>query len=156
MKDHIRRSAKFLGYIIVIFVVILGVIPYFMDGKSFGDTYEELMANSRFTLVFGLLIAYSMFYPLAAFTRKERHLNGSFAQNRDKFDKVFAALNYIKTLETEDRIVYRKKSILSRILQFNEDAITVFTKENPVIVTGFRKWVIRIDRMIDQYITREA
>jgi len=156
MKDYIRRSAKFILYIVVIFVVLLGIVPYFLDGKSITDSYQELMGDSRFTLVFGLLLAYGVFYPLAAFTRKERHLNGSFAQNRDKFDRAFAALNYVKTLETEDRIVFRKKSMLSRIFQFNEDAITVFTKENPVVVTGFRKWVVRIDRIIDQYIAREV
>jgi hypothetical protein len=154
MKDYIRRSAKFILYIVAIFAIVLVVLPYILQGKSLSDTYHELLANSRFTMVFGLLIAYGLVYPIAAFARVKRHLNGSFYENRDKFDRAFAALNYVKTEETEDKIVYRKKAVFARLMQWNEDAITVYTKENPVMMTGFRKSVVRIDRMIDQYILR--
>ena len=151
MKDYIRRAVKFILYIVIIFLVVLGLLPLLLHGKPVVDSFRELVGNSRFATVFGLLIAYGFVYPLAAFMRMKRHLNGSFAENREKFERAFAALNYIKTEETAEKVVYRKKSIVGRLLQWNEDSITVYTNENPVVMTGFRKSVVRIDRLIDQY-----
>jgi hypothetical protein len=151
MKDYLRRSVKFILYIVIIFVLVLGLLPLILHGKSMTDSFRELLANNRFTLIFGLLIAYGFVYPVAAFMRMKRHLNGSFAENREKFERAFAALNYIKTEENAEKVVYRRKSVVGRLLQWNEDAITVYTNENPVVMTGFRKSVVRIDRMIDQY-----
>jgi hypothetical protein len=37
------------------------------------------------------------------------------------FEKAFEALQYIKTEETQTRIVYRKKSAFVRFLQWYED-----------------------------------
>jgi hypothetical protein len=155
MKDYIRRSVKFIIYIILIFVLVLGIFPLISHGKPLIQSMHELLQNSRFTLMFGLLIAYGMAYPMISFVKLKRHLNGSFAENRDKFEKAFAALNYIKTDETPDKVIYRKEKQFSRLLQWYEDEITVYTTENPVIISGFRKWVIRLDRMIDQSLIRE-
>jgi hypothetical protein len=156
MKDYIRRSAKFIVYIILIFVLILGVFPLISHGKPLVVSMHDLLQNSRFTLMFGLLIAYGMVYPMISFVTIKRHLNGTFAGNRDKFERAFAALDYILTEETPDKLVYRKKSQLSRLFQWYEDEITVYTHENPVMISGFRKWVIRIDRIIDQYLLKET
>ena len=156
MKDYIRRSAKFIVYIILIFLLILGVFPLISHGKPLVVSMHDLLQNSRFTLMFGLLIAYGMVYPMISFVTIKRHLNGTFAVNRDKFERAFTALDYILTEETPDKLVYRKKSQLSRLLQWYEDEITVFTHENLVIISGFRKWVIRIDRIIDQYLLKET
>jgi extradiol dioxygenase family protein len=73
-----------------------------------------------------------------------------------KFEKAFEMLDYIKIEDTPDRIVYRKKSKFSRLAQWYEDEITVSLAENPVIISGFRKWIIRIDRVIDQLILKES
>jgi hypothetical protein len=155
MKDYIRRSAKFIVYIVLIFLLILGVFPLISHGKPLVVSMHDLLQNSRFTLMFGMLIAYGLVYPMISFVRIKRHLNSSFARNRDKFERAFTALDYILTEETTDKLVYRKKSHLSRLLQWYEDEITVYTNENPVIISGFRKWVIRVDRIIDQYLLKE-
>jgi len=155
MKNYIRRSAKFIIYILLIFILILGIIPLIGEGKPLTVSFHDLIQNNRFTLMFGLLIAYGLVYPLISFVSIKRHLNSTFAENRDKFERAFAALNYIMVEETPEKIVYRKKSKFSRLAQWYEDKITVTTTENPVIISGFRKWVIRLDRIIDQYLIKE-
>jgi hypothetical protein len=155
MKDYIRRSTKFIVYILVIFILILGVIPMIGQGKPMTDSLRELLQNSRFSVMFGLLMVYGLLYPLISFVSIKRHLNGSFAQDREKFEKAFAALDYILTEDSPDKLVFRKKSQLSRLLQWYEDEITIYPRENPVIISGFRRWVIRIDRLIDQYLIKE-
>ena len=156
MKDYIRRSAKFILYIVALFFLILCIFPLISQGKPMSVSIREMLSNSRFTLVFGMLIVYGMFYPMAVFSTVKRHLNGSFEDNREKFERAFSALNYIKTEETTDTLVYRKKTAFARLAQWNEDSITIYKNENPVIISGFRRWIIRLDRMMDQYIRQES
>jgi hypothetical protein len=156
MNDYIRRAAKFIVYIVLIFILILGVFPLISQGKPLMQTMHELLQNSRFTLMFGLLIAYGLVYPMISFVKVKRHLNSTFDENRDKFEKAFKSLDYIKTAEYPDKIVFRKRRHLSRLLQWHEDEITVYTSEDPVIISGMRKWVLRVDRIIDQYLMKES
>ena len=155
MKDYIRRSPKFILYIVFIFFLILGVFPLIAQGKPLSESMNELLESSKFTIMFGLLIAYGFAYPLITFVNIKRHLNGSFEENRDKFERAFAALDYVLTEETREKIVFRKKSQFSRLVQWYEDEITLSILENPVIISGFRKWVMRLDKIIDQYIVKE-
>jgi hypothetical protein len=156
MKDYVRRSLKFIVYIVVIFGLFLLVFPLISQGKSISDSLNELIHERRFITLFSLLIAYGFVYPVAAFTRVKRHLNGTFPENREKFERAFEALNFVKTEEAHDKLVYRKKSKLVRLAQWNEDQVTVYTQEIPIILAGFRKSVQRLDRMIDQYLKMES
>jgi hypothetical protein len=154
MKDYIRRSAKFILYIVLIFFVVLGLYPLMKYGRPLSDSMTDLLANSRFTTMFGLLMVYGLLYPMIAFVKIKRHLNGSFEQNRDKIDRAFEKLEYIKTLDVPGKVVFRKKSQFARLVQWHEDAITLDTRENPVIISGFRKRVMRVDKMIDLEISK--
>ena len=97
LKDYIRRSAKFILYIVLIFFVVLGLYPLMKYGKPLSDSMGDLLNNSRFTTMFGILMVYGMLYPMIAFTKIKRHLNGSFEQNRDKIERAFEKLEYVKT-----------------------------------------------------------
>ena len=155
MKDYIRRSAKFILYIVLIFFVVLGLYPLMKYGKPLSDSLRDLLNNSRFTTMFGILIVYGMVYPMIAFVKIKRHLNGSFEQNRDKIERAFEKLEYVKTEDIPGKVAFRKKSQFARIVQWHEDKITLYTDENPVIISGFRKRVIRVDKLIDLELSKE-
>ena len=155
MKDYIRRSAKFILYIVLIFFVVLGLYPLMKYGKPLSGSLTDLLANSRFTTMFGILIVYGMLYPMIAFVKIKRHLNGSFEQNREKIERAFEKLEYVKTQDVPGKVAFRKKSQFSRLVQWHEDEITLFTNENPVIISGFRKRVIRVDKLIDLELSKE-
>lgn len=155
MKDYIRRSAKFILYIVLIFFVVLGIYPLMKYGKPLSDSLSDLLNNSRFTTMFGILIVYGMIYPMIAFVKIKRHLNGSFEQNRDKIERAFEKLEYVKTQDAPGIVAFRKKSQFARFVQWHEDEITLYTDENPVIISGFRKRVIRVDKLIDLELSRE-
>jgi hypothetical protein len=155
MNDYIRRSAKFILYIVLIFFIVLGLYPLMKYGKPLSVSMSDLLNNSRFTTMFGILMVYGMLYPMIAFTKIKRHLNGSFEQNRDKIERAFEKLEYIKTQDDPGKVVFRKKSKFARLVQWHEDEITLYTNENPVIISGFRKRVIRADKMIDLELSRE-
>ncbi len=155
MKDYIRRSAKFILYIVLIFFVVLGLYPLIKYGKPLSDSMGDLLNNSRFTTMFGILMVYGMLYPMIAFVKIKRHLNGSFEMNRDKIERAFEKLEYVKTKDIPGIVAFRKKSQFSRFVQWHEDEITLYTDENPVIISGFRKRVIRVDKLIDLELSRE-
>ena len=155
MKDYIRRSAKFILYIVLIFFIVLGLYPLMKYGKPLSESVREMLDNSRFTAMFGILMLYGLLYPMIAFVKIKRHLNGSFEQNRDKIEKAFEKLEYVKTLDIPGKVAFRKKSQFARLVQWHEDQITLFTDENPVIISGFRKRVIRVDKMIDLELSKE-
>ena len=156
MNDYIRRTAKFIFYMVIIFFIVLYVFPLITGGITPKVTFTEIMRNQKFVILMAVLLAYSFVYPLIAFTNLKRHLNGSFAENRDVFEKAFDTLQYIKTEETPEKIVYRRKSQFARFVQWYEDSVVIFPNENPVIISGMRKAVTRIDRLIDQFLIKAS
>ena len=156
MKDYIRRSVKFIVYIVIIFVVFLVIIPLFVEGKPATESFRKMLGDQRFIIMMALLFAYGLVYPLIAFTKIQRHLNSSFAENREVFVKAFESLNYIKESETKDKLVYRKKSHFTRFTQWYEDRIVIKTGDNPVTMSGMRKPLTRLDKSIDFLLSKST
>jgi hypothetical protein len=154
MNDYFRRGLKFFLYIGAIFILVLYVIPI-ISGDKVGS-FDEIIHERRFKIFLAFIVAYGFLFPAITFTRLKRHLNGTFEDNREIFDQAFNNYNYIKTEDTPDKIVYRKKAVGGRLIQLYEDAITVYTKEEPVIISGNTKYVSRINRLIDQLIQRKS
>jgi hypothetical protein len=155
MNDYLRRAVKFILYLVIIFVLVLVIFPLIV-GKKPNITLDEVLHNKRMITLFTFLLAYALVYPLITYVKIKRHLNGTFAENRAVFEKAFDALQYIKTEETPEKIVYRRKSKFGRFIQWNEDSIVILPVENPVIIAGMRKTVTRIDRMIDQFLIKQS
>jgi hypothetical protein len=156
MNDYIRRAGKFLFYMVVIFALVLIVFPLISGGKTPRVTWDDIIHNQRSSFLLLLFLAYSFVYPLIAFAKIKRHLNGTFADNREVFEKAFDTLQYIKTEETADKIVYRRKSKFARFAQWYEDSIVIDVTQNPIIISGLRKAVTRIDRIIDQLLIKAS
>jgi ABC-type maltose transport system permease subunit len=156
MKDYLRRTAKFILYMTVIFFLVLVLYPLLIEGISPAVTLREMFQNQKFMLFLAFLVAYALIYPLVGFVKIKRHLNGTFADNRGVFEKAFETLNYIKTADDPDKIVYRRKSKYARFAQWYEDSIVISPQENPVVISGMRKTVTRIDRLIDQFLIKAS
>jgi hypothetical protein len=149
MNDYARRSAKFILYIVIIFFIVLGLYPLLKYGKPLSVSMQEMISNTRFVTLFGLLMVYGLLYPMVAFVNHKRYLNGSYDENRKLIEKVFEKLDYVKTEEGPGYVAFRKKSAMARLVQWYEDKIAINTSTNPLIINGFRKRVNRIDRLID-------
>jgi hypothetical protein len=156
MNDYIRRVAKFIFYLAVIIALAMVVFPLISGGKMPSLKWNELIQNQRSSTLLMFFLAYAFVYPLIAYVKVKRHLNGTFADNREVFERVFETLQYIKTDESADKIVYRRKSKFARFAQWYEDSVEIDITQNPVIISGLRKGVARIDRMIDQVLIRAS
>jgi hypothetical protein len=156
MNDYIRRVAKFIFYLAAIIALAMVVFPLLSGGKMQSLKWNELIQNQRSSTLLMFFLAYAFVYPLIAYVKVKRHLNGTFADNREVFERVFETLQYIKTAESADKIVYRRKSKFARFAQWYEDSVVIDITQNPVIISGLRKGVARIDRMIDQLLIRAS
>ena len=155
MINYIRREIKFLLYLVVIFVLVLVIFPLIV-GQQPDYTMNDIWQDRRMLMFMVLILAYALIYPFIAYTTIKRHLNGSFEDNRAVFEKAFEGLQYIKVLDTPEKIIYRKKSHFARFMHWYEDSIVILPNENPVIISGLRKAVTRIDRIVDQLLIRSA
>lgn len=118
--------------------------------------WNDIIQNQRSSTLLMFFLAYAFVYPLIAYVKVKRHLNGTFADNREVFERVFETLQYIKTAESDETIVYRRKSKFARFAQWYEDSIVIDISQNPVIISGLRKGVARIDRMVDQLLVKAS
>lgn len=155
MIQYIRRLIKILIYALFIIGVILVIIPVLTGNTSISETFQELIGQRRFIIIMLLFAVYSLLYPVIGFTKMKRYINGSFDENRTFFEGAFNALDYIKIMESGQEIVYRKRSKLTRALQLWEDEVILDTSDNPVIISGMRKAVIRINRRLEQSLLKE-
>jgi hypothetical protein len=155
MNDYIRRFAKFIFYLALIFTVVLVIYPL-VAGKESPIGWRDLIHNQRITTFLLFLLAYALAYPLITFSKIKRHLNGTFDDNREVFEKAFQTLDYVKTEDTPDKVVYRKKSKFTRFMQWYEDSVIIIPNENPVIISGMRKAVTRINGLIDHLLTKAS
>jgi hypothetical protein len=153
MKDYFRRELKFLIYILFIFFVVLVIVPL-LGGQKPAYTINEISHDRRMLTFLILIFAYSLVYPVIAFTTIKRHLNGSYSDNREHFDKAFEALGFEKIIDTSDQIIFRKKSKVTRFLQWGEDKVIINPAINPITLSGLRKNIKRIDSLIDQYLMK--
>jgi ABC-type maltose transport system permease subunit len=125
-------------------------------GQKPDISFNEIIHDQRMTLFLVLIIAYALVYPVIAYVKVKRHLNGSFNDNREIIEKAFSTFEFIKSEESTDKIVYRKKSKFVRFIQWYEDSVVILPSENPVIISGMRKSVTRIDKMIDHLIAKKS
>lgn len=152
--NYLRRMVKFLLYVVVIVAIIIYVIPA-VSGKEPTDLAGRLK-DPQLRLFWIFFLVYTLVFPLIGFTRIQRHLNGTYLQNRDVFEKAFDMLGYVKEEDSQDQIVYRRKSKFARFMQMYEDGIVVLPGENPVVISGMRKTVKRIDRVLDQLLVKQS
>jgi len=153
MKDYIRREIKFIIYLAVIFVIVLVVLPL-VTGQKPNYNFNELLRDQRMLFFLALILAYAVGYPFIAYVTIKRHLNGTFEDNREIFEKAFESQQFIKIQDTPEKIIYRKKSKLTRFVQWYEDHVEIHPQENPVTLSGLRKSVTRIDRLVDQMLMK--
>jgi len=144
---------KFLFIFTLIFVVMLLIVPLIAFGRPIADSFNEILTEGR--VVMGLIVLYAFLYPLINFVNVKRHLNGSFESNRKFFEEAFTETGYEKTSETGDSVTYRKKTGIARAMLFWDDEVVLNTTSNPVIISGVRKIVTRINRIIERNILRE-
>jgi hypothetical protein len=153
MERYAIRAFKFTIYFYILMSLLL-ILFYFVQGGeriSF-DIYFEQVGFVRM-LIFGL--AFGLSYPFIGFGKKKIYLNRPFAQEKNHVVDIMAQYGYELTYETEVSLFFRPTNRLKRLLDQFEDTIEVDFKDNPIVLKGLRKRIVRIGLALESFILNE-
>ncbi len=146
---------KYLAALFVFVLVLFVLVPAIVENRTFADVFTELFTIQRYRMMLYVVLLLAAFYPWFGFTRKERFINGNFQKSRPEIEMAFSNLNYVIDSEEDSKIIFRKKSDILRFLYFWEDDIEVDYRNNPLIISGIRKEMNKLDKVLDKYLLKE-
>jgi len=146
------RAFKFFLYACVLCLLLFALVFFTSDH---GDlTFWELTPLENYWKMALFLVVFAGVYPLFRFTTRKVYLNRPFAEDRDMLLEPILHANY-KIERTEDqKIILRPKSQLTRFIQLYDDHITIDFSDNPILLIGLRKDVLRFARSME-YLVRQ-
>ena len=153
---YLIRSLKYLLYFAIIFFLMVGIIYLFSSQKAAGLTFADLFKEGSLPKIALFFVAISAIYPYLSFQKKELYLNGPFTNYAEMVDEVMAQLDYVPEKKEADNVSYVKRSAYARLTRMYEDRITFHTADNPVIVEGYRKDLLRILSLLNHRIRQES
>ena len=155
MKYFIR-ALKYLIYFAVIFFLMVGIIYLFSSQKAAGLSFVDLFKEGSLPKIAIFFVFVAAIYPYLSFQKKELYLNGPFTKYAEMVDEVMKSLGYELENREEGCVTYRKAGAYQRLTRMYEDRITFNTTDNPVIVDGYRKDLMRILSLINYRVRQES
>lgn len=153
---YLIRALKYLLYFAIIFVLMVGIIYLFSSQKAAGLSFVDLFKEGSLPKIMLFFVAVAALYPYLSFQKKELYLNGPFTNYAEMVDEVMQSLDYIPEKKEVDCVTYIKRSAYARLTRMYEDRITFMTADNPVIVEGYRKDLLRILSLINHRVRQES
>ena len=153
---YLIRALKYLLYFAIIFFLMVGIIYLFSSQKAAGLTFVDLFKEGSLPKIALFFVLVSAIYPYLSFQKKELYLNGPFTNYAEMVDEVMQSLDYVKEDTEAGSVSYIKRSSYARLTRMYEDRVTFSTADNPVIVEGYRKDLLRILSLLNHRIRQES
>lgn len=142
---YFLRSVKSLLYFIIIFGLIVSIMYGFSSQKAHGMSFSSMFQANSLPKIIIFFTVFGAVYPAVGFFKRKIYTNKGYAEHRNLIVSSMKDMGYEVEKEEDGIVCFRKKSVLQRIWTlFCEDRITMDTNENPIIVEGYRKDVMRI------------
>lgn len=154
MERYAIRALKSIIYFILVMALVI-VLFYFIQGGE-ELTFKAYAGEARVYQLIILGLAFGLSYPFIGFGKKKIYLNKTFAQEKQAIVDIFGQYGYELTYETETSVFFRPSNRLKRFFdQFFEDTIEVNHKDNPIVIKGLRKRIVRVSLSLENYILNE-
>lgn len=144
---YLIRSIKYFIWFSVIFFIILCILVLTTDGMTFSKAFAPevgLFKEGSFYKILAFFIAVAAIYPAMSFVKKEVFVDGSFKENETTIMRVFKSFEYEVESEDSEKINFRKAKAFTRFMRLYEDRISITKDDNPLILTGYRKDILRV------------
>lgn len=152
---HLIRSVKYFIYIAIIFCIIVAIIYYTSDHSNTSSPLDLFREGSWWKILL-FFIAFSGVYPLVGYQKKEIYHNGNVKDYKKQIVELFENARYQLVDEGETYMKFRLRNRVSAVLtKMSEDEITIDFSENPAIISGLRKDVLRFARNVERVISVE-
>ena len=152
MKYFIR-SVKYLIYFSVMCGIVL-VVTFYLGNPIEGLTLMDmLLAGGSIYKMLAFFVAVAAIYPALGFQKKPVYVS-NFKENKKEIIELFENANYVIDNETATSITFRLRNPFLRLMRLYEDHIIIDFSENPIMMEGLRKDILRFSRGIE-YICRK-
>lgn len=150
---YLIRSVKYLFYFAFMCGLIL-VLTFHFSVKPEGLTLMDmLLVDNSIYKMLAFFVAVAAVYPALGFQKKPLYVS-NLKEHKKEVVQLFENANYVVADESSDKISFTLRNPLLRLLRLYEDAVTIDFSDNPVMIEGLRKDVLRFSRGIE-YICRE-
>lgn len=150
---YLIRSVKYLFYFAFMCGLIL-VLTFHFSVKPEGLTLMDmLLVDNSIYKMLAFFVAVAAVYPALGFQKKPLYVS-NLKEHKKEVVQLFENANYVIADESSDKISFTLRNPLLRLLRLYEDAVTIDFSDNPVMIEGLRKDVLRFSRGIE-YICRE-
>ena len=153
MIQYLIRFVKYVIYLGIILMAFLALIFYTSNHGELTH-FWQLIHPSNYWQVALFLVAFAAIYPFFGFVQRKVHLNRSFDQDRDALIEVILQAKYQIESDLDQKIVFRPKSAITRLMRMYEDRIILDYSDNPIVLQGMRRDVFRFSRSME-YIVRQ-
>jgi len=153
---YLIRALKYLVYFTIIFFVMVGIIYLFSSQKAAGLSFVDLFKEGSLPKIAIFFVIVAAIYPFLSFQKKELYLNGPFTNYADLVDEIMKSQGYVLAKREEGCVTYIKEGAYARLSRMYEDQVTFLTADNPVIVEGYRKDLMRILSAINYRVRQES
>ena len=151
MKYFIR-SVKYLFYFTFMCGLIL-VLTFHFSVKPEGFTLMDmLLVDGSIYKMLAFFLAVAAVYPALGFQKKPVYVS-NIKEHRKEVVELFENANYVIAQESATSITFKLRNPFLRLLRLYEDYVTIDFSNNPVMMEGLRKDVLRFSRSIE-YICR--
>lgn len=155
MKYFIR-SVKYFIYIVVIFLIIVNIIFYTSQRQPGIENFMDLFKEGSLWQMLALFIAFSAIYPVLGYYNRKIYTNGNFAEKKQDVIKYMTdGGRFVLTDDSNGKLTFRIRSPFVKFMRLYEDAIVIDYTENPIVMSGLRKEVVRHARNIENILMKE-
>jgi hypothetical protein len=154
MERYTIRALKATLYFLILMSLIFALVYFMQGGDKISLTVLAQQAGLYRLLIIGL--AFGLSYPFIGFGKKNVYLNKTFSQEKSAIIDIFGQYGYELSFETETSLFFRPTNRLKRLFDQYEDTIEVVHKDNPIIIKGIRKRIVRITLTLENYILSES
>ena len=143
MKYFIRAIKQFLLFAIL-FCIIITILFYTTNKGPEVNTPMDLFKDGSWWQMLIFFIAMSVVYPLVGYYNKKIYVNEDFAKKKQNIINIMTGTGrYILVSDENGELVFRLRSKFLRFMRVYEDAIVVEYLDNPIIISGPRKDIVR-------------
>lgn len=154
MKQYLIRSAKYLIWLLLLFVLIF-VLMILTGGSQTGpaESLELLFGSSRGAIMICAIVFLALLYPRYGFVHRE--IRADLSKNRDALSEAFTRSGYRMIEEKESGMVFRAATGWKRALLLWEDTILVEPTPSGFTLEGLRKEVVKVEFRVQPLLQKD-
>ncbi|MEF9930701.1 MAG: hypothetical protein RR770_00135, partial [Bacteroidales bacterium] len=138
----------------ILFSIIV-LIMFYTSSRPAGTTVFDLFKEGSGYQILAFFLVFAGVYPLVGFQKKKVYVN-NFADKKTEIIELFNNANFIVYSQTPTTITFRLKNKFLRIIRMCEDHVTIDFSDNPILVDGLRKDVLRFSRGIEYICQKDS